>query len=186
MNRGTSVSTKQNKNSFTSNTNTSIFTMSCKTNNKTNKRSFTAAHNDSATTRKRSGSVSSTGSSILLVISVAESIVHRETAAVAGNEDIVENPAISSSLAGSVSKKAFALSVQVANAEGYPGNRLGQGGFIRCSLPTLPGSPPSSKRQKLLDAYGPAPAPAIKQSSSAARVSVIPVTALHNVVQTTE
>ena len=160
--------------------------MSGKTNNKTNKTSFTAAHNDSATIRKRSGSVSSTGSSILSsggVISVAESIVHRETAAVAGNEDIVENPAISSSLAGSVSKKAFALSVQVANAEGYPGNRLGQGGFIRCSLPTLPGSPPSSKRQKLLDAYGPAPAPAIKQSSSAARVSVIPVTALHNVVK---
>lgn len=160
--------------------------MSGKINNKTNKTSFTAAHNDSLTTRKRSGSVSSTGSSILSsggVNSVAESIVHRETAAVACNEEIVENPAISSSLAGSVSKKAFALAVQVANAEGSPGERLGQCGFIRCRLPTLPGSPPQPKKQKLLVAYGPAPAPAIKQSSSAVRVSVVPVTALHNVVK---
>ena len=145
-----------------------------------------AADNDSLTTRKRSGSASSTGSSILSsggVISVPESIVRRETAAVACNEEIVENPDISSNLASSVSKKAFALAVQVANAEGSPGERLGQCGFIRYRLPTLPGSPPPPKKQKILDAYGPSPAPAIKRLSSAVRVSVVPVTALHNVVK---
>lgn len=170
----------------TSNTNTSFFTMSGKTNNKTNKTSFIVAHNDSLTTRKRSSCVSSTGSSILSsggVISVAESIVHREIPAVACNDEIVENPAISSGLNRAVRQKAFALAVQVANEEGFLGERLGQGGFIRCSLPTLPGCPPSAKKQKLLDRYGPAPAPAIKQSSSAVRVSVVPVTALHNVVK---
>ena len=118
-----------------------------------------AAHNDSVTTRKRSRSVSSTGSSILSsggVNSVAESIVHRESAAVACNEESIENPAISCSLADAVSKKAFALAVQVANAEGSPGERLGQGGFIRCRLPTLRGSPPPPKKQKVveMDAHG--------------------------------
>ena len=164
-------------------TNTSFSTMSGETDN--NKTSCTSAHNDSVITRKRSGSVSSAGSSSIhsgRVISVAETIVHRETAAVAC-KGIVDNPAISSSLADSVSKKAFALAVQVANAEGSPGSRLGQGGFIRCHLPTVPGTPPQPKKQKLMDKYGPAPAPAIKQSTSAARVSVVPVTALHNVVK---
>ena len=177
------VSTKKR---HASNTDTYFFTMSAKTNNKTNKTSFTAAHNDSLTTRKRFGSVSSTGSSILSsggVISVAESIVRRETSAVACNK-IVDNPAISSSLATSALKKAFAMAVHVAHAEdGSSGERLGQCGFIRCDLQTLPGSPPQAKKQRLLGAYGPAPAPAIKQSSSAKRFSVIPVTALHNVVK---
>lgn len=57
-----------------------------KTNNNSNKTSFTAAHNDSATTRKRSGIASSVGSR---VIGFAESIVHPETAAVSDNEDMI-------------------------------------------------------------------------------------------------
>ena len=42
-------------------------------------------------------------------------------------------------------------------------------------------SPLQAKKQKLFDAHG--PAPAIKQSSSAGRVSIIPVAALHNVLK---
>lgn len=51
-------------------------------------------------------------------------------------------------------------------------------------MSTVPGSPPEAKKQKLMHKHGPAaPAPAIKQSSSAARVSAVPITTLHNVVK---
>jgi hypothetical protein len=69
-----------------------------------------------------------------------------------------------------------------ADEEANPGRRLGQAGLIRCRAPTVPGSPPEAKKQKLMHKYEPA-APAIKQSSSAARLSVVPISALHNVVK---
>ena len=115
--------------------------------------------------------------------SVPECILHTEKGAVALKEGSDENPAISSSLASSVAKKAFAMSVQVVNAEGIVAERLGQGGLIQCpSMPTVDGSPPEPKKQKLLDAYGP-PRSAMKHSSSTERVCAIPVTALHNVLK---
>ena len=135
-------------------------------------------HNDSITTRKRAGSSHSSGGAT----TVPECILHREKAAVTVSEGHDENPAISSGLASAVAKKAFALICQVVDESGSPAERLGQGGLIQCaSLPTVDGPPPSAKRQKLMDTYG--PAPAIKQPSSPARVSVIPVTALHNVLK---
>ena len=155
--------------------------MSSQTNNNAN----STPHNDSVTTRKRSRSFFSCGSSSHSAggaISVPECIVNREKVAVAVNEGHDENPAISSGLASAVAKKAFAVSIRVCDESDSPAARLGQGGLIQCpSLPTVDGTPPPAKRQKLMDAYG--PAPAIKQSSSAARVSVIPVTALHNVLK---
>lgn len=76
-----------------------------------------------------------------------------------------KNPAISSGLASAVAQKAFALNIRVVDKSDSPAERLGQGGLIQCpSVLTVDGTPPSAKRQKLMDAYG--PAPAIKRPSS--------------------
>ncbi|CAB9512893.1 expressed unknown protein [Seminavis robusta] len=162
--------------------------MSSPTNKNTTNTSF--ATNDNDTMIKRSGSFSSAGGSHGNhfhssggATSVPECILHTEKGAVALEEGSDENQAISSSLASSVAKKAFALSVTVADAAGIPAERLGQGGLIQCpSMPTEDGSPPGPKKRKLSDAYG-KPRSAIKHSSSTERVSAIPVTARHNVLQ---
>jgi len=117
------------------------------------------------------------------IVSVPESIVHRETPAIRCN-DVVENPAISSRLVREVSKKAFALCIPLADKLRDLEYRTGQCGFIRYSLPTVADyPPPTRKKQKIMDKHGSVVSSAMKLPSSAARISCIPVTALHNDVK---
>lgn len=117
---------------------------------------------------------------------VPEYIVHRNKPAVVDINGKYESSAISAELAAVVVKKAFALDIQLEKEDLYGvDTRHGQAGLIQDpSLPTQASTPPSEKKQKIFDIYGTGieEPPAIKPPASAGRISGIPVTARHNVL----
>ena len=96
---------------------------------------------------------------------------------------------ISEELASVVAKKAFAFGVQIVDEMLNAEDRHGQAGLIQNPyLATQDSTPPSEKKQKVIERYGDCTQqkrPAIKKSESEQRVSAIPITALHNVVNDT-
>ena len=144
---------------------------------------------DNVILRTRPHSESTAGSSRLSggTVSVPENIVHCDKAALVCNDGKYQSPAIiSSELAAAVVNKAFAVEILISEeSSGEADTRCGQAGCIQCpNLPTEDSTPPLQKKQRLLASYGSveSPPPAIKVSESATRVSAVPVTALHNVM----
>jgi hypothetical protein len=124
---------------------------------------------------------------------VPECIVHRSKLAVIEIDGRYSSDDISHQLAAVVAKKAFALDVVLTTDDfESPEIRHGQAGLIQDpSIGTLDSSPPSAKKERIVDRYGDSPPdkegnsslPALKSgASSANRVATISTTALHNVL----
>lgn len=115
------------------------------------------AHNDSDTRSISSHSTAVTAHSVsMATYTVSECIVIKEKPAVVVGREYDPN-IIGPELAEEVNQKAHFFSVNLVDQHSDAATRYGQGGLVRCNLPTEAGNPLAAKAQTIQEKYGEAP-----------------------------